>query len=92
MCLHDGTAARLLDLEERYGTQAAALHAHPELAATAEIVQTIRAKIAAHRLGVELRLDGGALPFPPDVLADCRRVFQRIVDLPRDRDPVGRVA
>ena len=90
--LHDGTAARLLDLEERYGTQAAALDAHPELAATARTVQTIRAKIAAHRLGVELHLDGGALPFPPDVLADCRRVFQRIVDLPPDRDPVGRVA
>ena len=80
LVLHDGSAALLLDLEERYGTQAAALDAHPELALTATTVQTIRAKIAAHKLGVELHLDGGALPFPPDVLADCRRVFQRIVD------------
>lgn len=90
--LHDGSAARLLDLEERYGTQAAALGAHPELTDTARAVQTIRAKIAAHRLGVELDLDGGSLPFPPHVLADCQRVFQRIVDLPPDRDSVGRVA
>jgi len=92
LVLHDGTAARLLDLEECYGTQAAALEAHPELAATASTVQSIRAKIAAHRLGVDLHLEGGTLPFPPDVLANCRRVFQRIVDVPCDRDPVGRVA
>lgn len=89
LVLHDGSAARLLDLEERYGTQAAALDRHPELAATAATVQRIRAKVAAYRLGVELELDAGALPFPPDVLADTRRVFQRIVDRPSDRDAVA---
>jgi NAD(P)-dependent dehydrogenase (short-subunit alcohol dehydrogenase family) len=92
LVLHDGTAARLLELEERYGTQVAALDAHPELARTAATVQRIRAKIAAHRLGVELQLDAGALPFPADVLADCQRVFQRIVDRPGDVDAVGDAA
>jgi hypothetical protein len=89
LVLHDGSAARLLDLEERHGTQAAALDAHPELSRTAQLVQRIRAKVAAYRLGIELDLDAGALPFPADVLADCQRVFQRIVDLPRDRDALG---
>jgi hypothetical protein len=32
LALHDGSAARLLDLEERYGTLAAVLDAQPQLA------------------------------------------------------------
>jgi hypothetical protein len=92
LVLHDGSAARLLDLEERYGSQAAALDAHPELVGTARTVQRIRAKVAAHRLGIELQLDAGTIPFPPEVLAETRRVFRLIVAREHDRDPARDVA
>lgn len=73
----DGRAARLLQLEDRYGSQRAALDAHPELVEVAPALQRIRAKIAANALGIELRGDG--LPFPEHVLADAEIVFRRLV-------------
>lgn len=89
--LEDGSAQILLALEERCGGQSLALEAHPELAETAKAVQSMRAKAAAAALGLELRGDG--FPFAADVIAEARRVFQRIVDAePDDLDPSGWVA
>jgi hypothetical protein len=82
--LYDGSAARLLALEDRYGGQGAALNAYPELAEVARVVQRIRAKIAAAALGVELRGDGA--PFPEDVLAGTELAFRRLVAGPDDPD------
>ena len=67
----------LLELEERYGTQRAALEARPDLALAAEALQLARAQVAAEAMGLELRGDGRALP--PDVLAELHLVFSRIV-------------
>jgi hypothetical protein len=85
--LGDGSVARLLDLEERYGSQRAALEAHPELAGAARPMQRVRAKVAAARLGLELR--GGGRPFPPDVIAEASRTLRAALLAPDDPDPLG---
>ena len=69
--------AELLELEERYGTQRAALEARPDLAATARALQLARAQVAAEAMGLELRGDGR--PLPPDLLAELQLVFSRLV-------------
>jgi hypothetical protein len=76
--LADGTAARLLHLEARYGGQKAVLDAHPELRPVARAVQRIRAKAAAAFIGVDVDLSRGR-PLPLDVLADAERAFRLIV-------------
>jgi ABC-type Zn uptake system ZnuABC Zn-binding protein ZnuA len=89
--LADGTAERLLELEERYGSQQAALAAHPELEPVARQLQRIRAKISAARRGVELELSGDPRPFPAETIARASRTFQRILDV-RDTDALAEIA
>ena len=89
--LADGSAARLLDAEEVYGTQAAAIAAHPELAPVAPLVQRLRAKASAARRGVELDLGGDPRPLAPEVIADARRTFQQIITAERHDDPLVQV-
>jgi hypothetical protein len=69
--------AELLGLEERYGTQRAALEARPDLEPTARALQVARAQVAAEAMGLELRGDGR--PLAPDVLAELQLVFSRLV-------------
>jgi hypothetical protein len=78
----------LLELEERYGSQRAALDVRPELADVARALQVARAQAAAAALG--LRLRRGARPFPERLLAELERAFARIV-AQDDRDALGEV-
>jgi hypothetical protein len=89
--LADGSAARLLDAEDRYGSQAAALAAHPDLTPVARQVQRLRAKASAARRGVELELGGDLRPLAPDVLAEARRTFQQIVTAEAHGDPLVQI-
>jgi hypothetical protein len=87
----DGSAARLFELEERYGSQRTVLDAYPELAATAAAVQRIRAKWCAREFGFELRGDG--VPFPEHILAAAELAFRRLVTVaPDDPDALPRIA
>ena len=79
----------LLELEERYGSQQAALAARPDLAGTARALQRARAQAAARALGLKLRGDGR--PLPADVLAELDLVFARIVASEDNADPLGEV-
>jgi hypothetical protein len=79
----------LLKLEERYGTQRAALEARPDLAPTAKALQLARAQVAAEVMGLELRGDGRALP--ADIVAELQLVFSRIV-AEDDLDAVAGIA
>jgi hypothetical protein len=74
----------LLDAEERYGGQAAAIQAEPQLAKYAPILQRLRGRLAAEAMGLELRGDGR--PFPPEVIADASRAFRAILVRPDDAD------
>jgi hypothetical protein len=77
--------AVLVDAEERYGSQAAAIEAEPGLAKLAPALQQLRARQAAQALGVELRGDGR--PFAPEVIARASRVFRAILlGRPEDAD------
>jgi hypothetical protein len=78
----------LLDLEERYGSQQAALDVRPDLADVARALQVARAQSAATALGLRLRRD--ARPFPERLLADLERTFARLV-AQDDRDAPGDV-
>jgi hypothetical protein len=75
--LSSGSIERLRDAEARYGTQRAALDAHPELGPVAPLLQSIRAKAAADALGVRLRGDGD--PFPPHILERLRKVVRNLL-------------
>jgi hypothetical protein len=68
---------QLLKLEQRHGSQRAALAAHPELTETAEALQIARADAGARALGLTLRR--GGRPFAPEVLAHLELVFARLV-------------
>jgi hypothetical protein len=81
-----GHLAALLDAEDRYGGQAAALEAEPQLATYAPILQRVRAKLCAAALGLELRGDGR--PFPPEVVAEASRVLRAILVDPEHADPL----
>lgn len=76
----------LLELEERYGSQQAALDVRPDLADVARALQVARAQSAATALGLCLRRD--ARPFPEPLLADLERTFARLV-AQDDRDAPG---
>ena len=68
----------LLELEERYGTQRAALEARPDLALAAEALQLARAQVAAEAMGLELRGDGRALrPTSSPNCTSCSRASSR---------------
>jgi hypothetical protein len=91
--LADGSAERLLDAEERLGSQAAALAAYPELASTARVVSGIRSKVAASRLGIDgFELGRDARPFAPEVVAEARRVFASVLASREHGDPLVQVA
>jgi hypothetical protein len=91
--LADGSAEALLDAEERYGSQAAALAAYPELAATARIVSGTRSKVAASRLGIDgFELGRDVRPLLSEVIADARRVFASVLASHDDPDPLVQVA
>src|SRR5262245_18919116 len=77
---------RLLALEERYGSQRAALEAHPELGEVARALQRARAQAGADALGIVLHGDGR--PFPPEILADLELVFSRVL-AEDDVQPLG---
>jgi hypothetical protein len=79
----------LLELEERYGTQRAALEARPALAPTAKALQLARAQVAAEAMGLELRGDGR--PLPADIVAELQIVFSRLV-AESDVDPLAGIA
>ena len=85
----DAHGAELLELEERYGSQRAALDARPELTATARALQVARAQMAAEAMGLELR--GGGRPLPPDLLSDLQLVFSRLVT-EDDMDPLAGIS
>jgi hypothetical protein len=76
----------LLELEERYGSQQAALEVRPELADVARALQHARAQAAATALGLRLRRD--ARPFPERLLVELERAFARIV-AQDDRNALG---
>lgn len=78
----------LLELEDRYGSQQAALEVRPELADVARALQVARALTAAKALGLRLRRD--ARPFPESLLVNLERAFVRIV-AQDDRDTLGEV-
>jgi hypothetical protein len=78
----------LLELEERYGSQQAALDARPDLAEVARALQHARAQAAATALGLRLRRD--AHPLPERLLAGIERTFARIV-AQDDREALGDV-
>ena len=78
----------LLELEERYGGQQAALDVRPDLGDVARALQHARAQAAATALGLRLRRD--ARPFPERLLAELELAFARIV-AQDDRDALGDV-
>jgi hypothetical protein len=77
LALLAASGSELLELEERYGTQRAALEARPDLEATAHALQVARAQAAAEAMGLGLRGDGRALP--RDILAELQLVFSRLI-------------
>jgi hypothetical protein len=79
----------LLGAEERYGSQRAALEAHPELADTARALQLARAQAAAEAMRLTLRGDGR--PLPADVVDELRLLFGRIV-AEDNLDPLAGIA
>jgi hypothetical protein len=85
--LFSGNLTALLAAEERHGGQTAAIEAEPRLAVYAPILQSIRAKLCAGALGIELRGDGR--PFPPEVVADAARVLRAIIVSPDDPHPLA---
>jgi hypothetical protein len=82
--------AELLEAEDRYGSQRAALEAHPELADTARALQLARAQAAAEAMGLTLRGDGR--PLPADVVDELQLLFGRIVASEDDLDPLAGIA
>ncbi len=79
----------LLELEDRYGSQAVVLDLHPELADVARALQRARAQAAADALGLTLRGDGR--PLPADALVDLELAFSQIVAAEDDAQPLGGV-
>lgn len=85
--IRDGKLTELFKLEEKHGGQRALLEIRPELADLCAAMQRVRAAVAAHALGIQLRGDGR--PIPRWLVDELSRTVRGIVIAEHNRDALG---